>query len=96
VKALALKDFQWVKDKDGKAVAEFCPMGQGQVDFEQYFGFFRDTGFVGPVNIHFEHSDLLGTDVGTWKPAMSKAQILALFRADLEFTRGKMRAAGLV
>ena len=56
----------------------------------------RDTGFVGPVNIHFEHSDLLGTDVGTWKPAMSKAQILALFRADLEFTRGKMRAAGLV
>ena len=96
VKALALKDFQWIRGKDGKYAAEFVPMGEGQVDFDQYFGFFRDTGFAGPVNIHFEHSDLLGTDVGTWKPAMSKAQILGLFKADLAFVRGRMRAAGLV
>jgi sugar phosphate isomerase/epimerase len=70
-------------------------MGEGLVDFDQYFGFFRDTGFVGPVNIHFEHSDLLGTDVGTWKPAMSKAQILAILQKDVRFARGKMAAAGL-
>lgn len=96
VKALALKDFQWVRGKNGAYVAEFCPIGEGQVNFDQYFGFFRDTGFVGPVNIHFEHSDLLGTDVGTWKPTMSKAEILALFQKDVSFVRGKMRAAGLV
>ena len=96
VKALALKDFQWIKGKDGRYAAEFVPMGEGQVDFDQYFGFFRDTDFAGPVNIHFEHSDLLGADVGTWKPAMSKARILELFKADLAFTRARMRAAGLV
>jgi sugar phosphate isomerase/epimerase len=96
VKALAVKDFQWVKGANGVYVAEFCPIGEGQVNFDQYFKFFRDTGFAGPVNLHFEHSDLLGADVGTWRPRMSKAQILALFQNDLNFIRGKMRAAGLV
>ena len=96
VKALAVKDFQWVKGANGVYVAEFCPIGEGQVNFDQYFKFFRDTGFAGPVNLHFEHSDLLGADVGTWRPRMSKAQILALFQSDLNFIRGKMRAAGLV
>ena len=92
IRSLALKDFRWIKGADGKWTTEWVAMGEGQVDFDQYLGFFRDTGFVGPVNIHYEHSNLLGTDVGKWKLAMSKADALALMRKDLEFVRAKMRS----
>jgi sugar phosphate isomerase/epimerase len=94
VKALGLKDFRWVKNASGRTVSEFCPMGEGDVDFDQFFGFFRDMQFNGPVNIHFEHSNLLGTDVGKWFPAMSKAEILGIFQRDVAFARSKMQTAG--
>jgi sugar phosphate isomerase/epimerase len=96
VQALALKDFQWIRGANGKYVAEFCPIGEGLVDFDQYFSFFRDTGFRGPVNIQYEHHDLLGQDFGKWKPAMPKTEMMRLMRADLEFIRARMKAANLI
>ena len=95
IRALGLKDFKWVRRPDGRYAAEFCPIGEGLVDFDAYFGFFRDTGFDGPVNIHYEHNDLLGEDFGKWRPTMPRARIVELMKADLDFVRGKMRAAQL-
>ena len=95
VRALALKDFIWRRGANGRYGAEWTPMGEGQVDFDAFFGFFGETGFVGPVNIHYEHNDLLGEDFGKWKPTKSRDEIMKLMVADLAFTRARMRAAGL-
>jgi L-ribulose-5-phosphate 3-epimerase len=90
IRCLAIKDARWERGADGRWTYDYVPLGEGLVDLKARFQLLRSAGFNGPVNIHFEHHDLLGTDVGTWKLAMPRAEFLAIITQDLERVRAAM------
>jgi hypothetical protein len=57
------------------------------VDFKQAFGYLKSIGFAGPVNIHYEHHGLLGTDLGSWKLDMPRREFLEIIKHDLDGVR---------
>jgi sugar phosphate isomerase/epimerase len=104
IRAMAIKDFVWTRGFRDQDMAlrtieplpphpwgvEWRPLGEGVVDFPLLFWFLRSINFTGPVNIHFEHNNLLGTDVGTWKLHISEARFVEIVKKDLDFLRGAM------
>jgi L-ribulose-5-phosphate 3-epimerase len=87
IACLAIKDVQWERRPDGKWRSEFCAVGEGMVDFPTVFSYLKSLGFAGPVNIHYEHHGLLGTDLGTWKLDMPRERFLEIVRQDLDHFR---------
>jgi L-ribulose-5-phosphate 3-epimerase len=87
IACLAIKDVKWERRSDGRWASEFCPVGEGMVDFSVVFGYLKTIGFAGPVNIHYEHHGLLGTDVGAWTLEMPRQQFLDIVKHDLDRIR---------
>jgi sugar phosphate isomerase/epimerase len=90
ISCLAIKDVKIEKRPDGRVATEFCPVGEGLVDFPAVFGFLKSIEFTGPVNIHYEHHGLLGSDLGTWTLPIARPEFLRLVKADLDAVRGFM------
>ena len=90
IRCIAIKDVVWHKRPDGRWATEFVPLGEGMVDFKTEFAYLASVGFVGPVNIHYEHHGLLGTDLGTWKLEMPRSEFLGIVKKDLVALRGFM------
>jgi len=86
VACLAVKDVRWQQGPRGWR-AEFVPIGEGQVDFAAVARFLKASRFSGPVNIHYEHNGLLGSDVGKWTLDMPRERFLAIVRQDLSRVR---------
>lgn len=55
LKMVALKDFYWSKGKDGKWKVQWCPIGQGMVDWQKFFLAFAASRFTGPLTLHVEY-----------------------------------------
>ena len=91
--SLAIKDVRWVRDDKGAWRTEFVPIGDGMIDLKRMFELVKASRFGGPINIHLEHNNLLGTDVGTWKLDMSREQFMAIVTKDLQAVRTRMRDA---
>jgi L-ribulose-5-phosphate 3-epimerase len=77
LRAIAVQDFTWAKEGKGTKM-QMCPMGEGLVDWEKFFGILAQAQFAGPLSIHMEYhpQDELG--------AMAK---------DLEFVRKQVQSA---
>ena len=86
---LAVKDVRWQQGPRGWR-AEFVPIGEGQVDFAAIARFLKTSRFNGPVNIHYEHNGLLGSDVGKWTLDMPRDRFLAIVRQDLSRVRAAL------
>jgi len=95
IRCLAIKDVAWKRRPDGTWVSEFCPIGAGMVDFKGVFTLLRSGGFRGPINIHIEHDNLLGSDVGTWTLDMSRDRFMTIVKYDLDQVRRLMKEAQL-
>lgn len=54
MKMAAIKDFVWEK-KNGKWRVQWCPLGQGMVDWPAVFGAFAKSGYTGPLSLHLEY-----------------------------------------
>lgn len=54
IRCTDLKDFKWVQSP-GRAVIENVPIGEGIVNFDQYFKLVRELGIGGPTSVHFEY-----------------------------------------
>ena len=54
IKTTAIKDFYWLKEKDSWKT-ENCMLGDGMVDFEQYFKIYKQAKLSGPISMHFEY-----------------------------------------
>jgi sugar phosphate isomerase/epimerase len=87
IACVAIKDVTWQRRADGRWASEFCPVGEGMVNVAQVFGYLATVGFAGPVNIHYEHHGLLGTDVGKWQLDLPRQQFLAIVTHDLAAVR---------
>jgi sugar phosphate isomerase/epimerase len=54
VKAVSLQDFYWVKGAAGWTVQK-CPLGDGMVDWDKFFGILAAAKFTGPMSIAVEY-----------------------------------------
>ncbi|MCX6627258.1 MAG: TIM barrel protein [Candidatus Solibacter sp.] len=78
LKAVTVRDFTWNKDAQGVWKATPCPLGQGMVDWRQFFAALARVRFVGPITIEvrYQPKDEIGA-----------------FRQDLDFVRKQVAAA---
>jgi L-ribulose-5-phosphate 3-epimerase len=95
MKGVAIKDFKWGKNAKGEWEPQWCPLGEGMVNFPAYFAMIREAGFSGPVQLHTEYP-LGGIENGARKLTMEKSQVLATVRKDLGTLKGWMRQAQLI
>jgi len=95
MRGVALKDFYW--EKNGKGVWEprWCPIGEGMVNFTEFFGMLRAAHFSGPFQLHFEYAEMGGADAGRRTLTISRAEFTAKVRRDLDQVRELMRRVGL-
>jgi len=80
-RGVALKDFRWEKGPKGWRV-QWCPIGEGMVQFDKYFPMMKASGFRGPLQVHYEY-DLGGADKGMTKITIEPKQVFAAMRKDL-------------
>ena len=55
LRGIAVKDFAWSKDVKGTWKAQWKPLGEGMVPFPKFFGMVAESGFAGPLQMHFEY-----------------------------------------
>jgi sugar phosphate isomerase/epimerase len=77
LKAVTVRDFTWNKD-GGVWKASPCPLGEGMVDWRQFFAALARVRFVGPITIEVRYQP--------------KDELNA-FRHDLEFVRKQIASA---
>ena len=95
VGALAIKDVKWERTPAGAWRTEFVPVGEGMIDLARLFVLLRARSFSGPVNIHYEHHNLLGTDVGAWKLDMTRERFVEVVGNDLRAVRAAIAQASI-
>lgn len=95
MRGVALKDFYWAKDAKGVWAPRWCPIGEGMVNFVEFFGYLRQAGFTGPFQLHFEYPEMAGANSGSRSIRISRQQFITLARHDLNAMRERMRQAGL-
>ena len=78
LKAVTVRDFTWNKDAAGAWKAAPCPLGDGMVDWRQFFTALARARFVGPITIEVRYE--------------TKDELNA-FRHDLAFVRQQVSAA---
>jgi L-ribulose-5-phosphate 3-epimerase len=55
LRGIAVKDFVWGQDAKGVWQPQWKPLGQGMVNFPEFFAMVKESGFNGPVQVHFEY-----------------------------------------
>jgi sugar phosphate isomerase/epimerase len=95
MRGVAIKDFKWSKNAKGHWEPQWCPLGEGMVNFPAYFAMLKQANFAGPVQLHTEYP-LGGVDIGAKTLTMDKAQVLATIRKDLATLKGWMTQAQLI
>lgn len=86
LKMIAVKDFYWEKSAKGWRVVN-CPLGEGMVDWRQYFKLLRQANFHGPVSLHLEY-EVAGTTA-----AAKEENSIAAIQRDLEFLKARISEA---
>jgi sugar phosphate isomerase/epimerase len=94
LKGIAVKDFRWARNARGEWKVEWCPIGDGMVNFKKFFAMIKEAGFSGPLQMHFEYP-LGGAEGGARSIKIAKSEVAAAMRRDLTRLRGWLREAGL-
>lgn len=89
-----IKDFIWQKDENGKWQILNVPLGEGMVDFKQYFELYKSMKIEAPVSIHYEY-DLGGAEHGNKETTMKMDKIEAFLKADITFLKNHLTQFGL-
>lgn len=55
LKMVAIKDFYWKREPNGKWRRTMCPLGQGMVDWDRFFATIAKAQFTGPISLHLEY-----------------------------------------
>ena len=94
MRGVALKDFLWGKNAKGEWTPQWCAPGQGMVNFPRFFAMLQQSGYRGPLQVHYEYPELGSAHTGG-KLDIDKSKFLAILRRDVAFYRGLLRAAQL-
>jgi sugar phosphate isomerase/epimerase len=92
-RGIAVKDFVWKKDARRGWVPGWCGLGQGMVNFKEFFGLVRANGFSGPVQLHMEYDELGGADRGLKAFTIPKEKLLGLMKRDLDTLKSLLAEA---
>lgn len=82
IKTTVVKDFKWIQNGDQRK-AQNCPIGEGVVDFHNYFAIIKKYNITGPISLHFPYPFIKDID------KLSK-------RKRLEKTKTVMKQKGVV
>lgn len=82
IKTIVLKDFKWGK-VNGKWEAINVPVGEGMVDFDNYFKLLKHYKLKPPVSLHIEY-DLGGAEQGKQKITVDKKIVFDAIKRDLK------------
>ena len=96
MRGTAVKDFKWKQNERGVWSPGWCALGQGMVNFKQYFAMLKASSFSGPLQLHMEYPELGGADSGKKQYSISKEKLLSIFRRDLDVLKGMLREAALI
>lgn len=94
IRGVAIKDYRWAKNSRGESRPQWCPLGEGMVDFKRFFAMLKTTGFSGPLQLHFEYP-LGGAEGGSTKLNVDRAAVINAMRRDLSLLRQWLRDAQL-
>lgn len=94
LRGIAVKDFLWGKDAKGNWREQWKPLGEGMVRFPQFFGMVAESGFSGPLQIHYEYP-LGGANDGKTKLTVGRDEVFGAMKRDLVKLRGYLAQAGL-
>jgi len=81
IKSIAVKDFQWTK-KEGQWRIEYVPLGEGMVNFKEYFRLIKQYNVSVPISIHYEYP-LGGAEHGDRTLTISREDAMAAMKRDL-------------
>ena len=83
IKTTVIKDFKWAKGNSGWRVQN-TPLGEGMVDFKEYFELIKKMNITGPISMHFEY------------PIEERRETtIPVMRKDIETLRSYLKNAGL-
>lgn len=85
INSLAIKDFVWGKGEK-RWETQWCPLGEGMVDFKKYADEIAPVLSSVPITIHCEY-DLGGAELGKIEPTMSEGEIFQKLTGDLQYFR---------
>ncbi|MCS7315501.1 MAG: sugar phosphate isomerase/epimerase family protein [Bryobacterales bacterium] len=94
-RGVAVKDFLWRKNDKGAWVPGWRPLGEGMVNFREFFAMLRQSGFAGPIQLHMEYPELGGAARGDRSVDIPRPKLLELMRRDVETLKGWLHEAGL-
>ncbi len=81
IKSIDIKDFHWEK-KEGQWKAETVPLGEGMVNFKEYFRLIKQYNISVPISIHYEYP-LGGAEHGDRTLTINKEDVVAAMSRDL-------------
>jgi len=94
-RGVAVKDFLWRRNEKGAWAPGWRPLGEGMVNFRQFFAMLKQGGFTGPIQVHMEYPELGGADRGDRTVRVPKEKLLEMMRRDLLTLKGWLQEAGL-
>ncbi len=92
IRGVAIKDFKWGRNAKGGWEPQWCPLGEGMVNFKVFLAMLKEADFSGPVQLHTEYP-LGGVENGAGTLTLEKSEVLATIRKDLATLRAWMREA---
>jgi sugar phosphate isomerase/epimerase len=91
IHCMDIKDFHW--EKIGNTwKPKLVPLGEGMVDFKNYFSLVKHYNITGPISVHFEYP-LGGADTGKKEITVSKDVVLDAMKRDLAVLRNMLKVA---
>jgi L-ribulose-5-phosphate 3-epimerase len=96
MKGVAVKDFLWRANEKGVWRPAWRPMGEGMVNFRQFFAMLKEARFAGPLQVHMEYPELAGADTGQTTFKIPKEKLLAIMQRDIDFLKRALREGGLL
>lgn len=90
---LDIKDFHWSKN-DGSWQVQNVPLGEGQVDFSEYFKLIKQYDITAPISLHCEYP-LGGANHGASSLTIPEDEVTSAIQKDLTRLRGWLNKYGL-
>ncbi len=89
IRSTVIKDFRWEKIK-GKWKDLHVPLGEGMVDFKQYFKLYKSLNITGPISLHYEYP-VYDKSKKNLSQKERRKQTIATMRRDLTTLRAMLK-----
>lgn len=93
INSLVIKDFKWEK-KDGKWQIINTPLGEGMVDFPEFFALIKAYGITAPISVHYEYK--MPEHNQALSESQKRKETIVVMKKDVNTLKGYLKEAGLL